>query len=143
LSARSCLNREKLGMQGLLEPSVNKIASANPEHAPYGRAAIAAMQHAKVLEEAKPKLVLGENVSQAAQFVQSGAADIGIIALSLAVSAPMREKGRHWIVPADLYPLLEQGAVLLKRAGPAAKGFYQRLHDSETQRILFKYGFAQ
>ena len=55
----------------------------------------------------------------------------------------MREKGRYWVVPADLYPLLEQGAVLLKRAGPAAKEFFQRLHNPETQQILFKYGFAQ
>ena len=101
------------------------------------------MKSANIYDRVKPKLVLGENVSQAAQFVQSGAADMGIIALSLAVSAPMREKGRYWVVPADLYPLLEQGAVLLKRAGPAAKDFFQRLHNSETQRILFKYGFAQ
>ena len=140
---QSTLKIDRLGMQTLLDDSVRKIAIANPEHAPYGRAAIAAMEHAKVYERAKAKLVLGENVSQAAQFVQSGAAEVGIIALSLAVSDPMRASGRYWIVPADMYPLLEQGAVLLKRGGPAAKEFYQWLHDSEAQRILFKYGFAQ
>ena len=140
---QSPIKVDKSGMQALLDNSIRKIAIANPDHAPYGRAAVAAMKSANVYDRVRPKLVLGENVSQAAQFVQSGAADIGIIALSLAVSAPMSEKGRYWIVPADLYPLLEQGAVLLKRAGPAAKAFYQRLHDSETQRIFFKYGFAQ
>ena len=140
---QSPIKLDKIGMQALLDNSIRKIAIANPDHAPYGRAAVAAMKSANVYDRVKPKLVLGENVSQAAQFVQSGAADVGIIALSLAVSSPMHEKGRYWIVPADLYPLLEQGAVLLKHAGPAAKGFYQRLHDSETQRILFKYGFAQ
>ena len=142
-TAESTVKVDKSGMQALLDNSVRKIAIANPDHAPYGRAAVAAMKSANIYDRVKPKLVLGENVSQAAQFVQSGAADMGIIALSLAVSAPMREKGRYWVVPADLYPLLEQGAVLLKRAGPAAKDFFQRLHNSETQRILFKYGFAQ
>jgi molybdate transport system substrate-binding protein len=140
---QSALKLDKIGMQALLDGSVEKIAIANPEHAPYGRAAVAAMEHAKVYDRVKAKLVLGENVSQAAQFVESGAAQIGIVALSLAVSAPMRERGRYWIVPADMYPLLEQGAVLLKRGGPAAREFYQWLHDSEAQRILFKYGFAQ
>jgi molybdate transport system substrate-binding protein len=140
---QSALRLDKLGMQALLDNSVQKIATANPEHAPYGRAAVAAMEYAKVYDRVKTKLVLGENVSQAAQFVQSGAAEIGVIALSIAVSAPMRESGRYWIVPADMYPLLEQGAVLLKRAGPAAKEFHQWLHDSEAQRIFSKYGFAQ
>ena len=139
----SAIKLEKLGMKALLDDSVKRIAIANPEHAPYGRAAIAALESGKIYDQVKPKLVLGENVSQAAQFVQSGAAQIGIIALSVAASAPMRESGRYWIVPADLYPLLEQGAVLLKHGGPAAKEFYQWLHDSETQQILFKYGFAQ
>lgn len=140
---QSTIKLEKIGMQALLDDRVKKVAIANPEHAPYGRAAVAAMESAKVYDRIRPKLVLGENVSQAAQFVQSGAAQIGIIALSVAASAPMRESGRYWIVPADLYPLLEQGAVLLKHGGPAAKEFYQWLHDSETQQILFKYGFAQ
>jgi molybdate transport system substrate-binding protein len=140
---QSKLKLDKLGMQALLDDSVKRIAIANPEHAPYGRAAVTAMERSKIYDRVKTKLVLGENVSQAAQFVQSGAADIGIVALSIALSAPMRESGRYWIVPADMYPLLEQGAVLLKRAGPAARDFYQWLHDSEAQGILFKYGFAQ
>ncbi len=140
---RSVLDIGKLGMRALLDDSIKKIAIANPEHAPYGRAAVDAMQHANLYDRVKGKLVFGENISQAAQFVQSGAAEIGIIALSLAVSTPMRDAGRYWVIPADTYPLLEQGAVLLKRAGPAGKAFYQWLHGSEAQRIFFKYGFAQ
>src|SRR5262252_7239985 len=80
---------EKLGVQSLIDPSVRKIAIANPEHAPYGRAAVSAMEHFGLYEAAKNKLVLGENISQAAQFVQSGAAQIGIIAFSIALSDPM------------------------------------------------------
>jgi len=140
---QSTLRLERLGLQVLLDDSVKKVAIANPEHAPYGRAAVAAMKHAKVYDRVKAKLVLGENVSQAAQFVQSGAADIGIIALSIVLSAPMRQSGRYWMIPADMYPLLVQAAVLLKRAGPAARDFYQWLHGSDAQQILFKYGFAQ
>ena len=72
------------GLEVLREPTVKKIAIANPKHAPYGRAAVAAMEHVQVYERVKDKLVLGENISQAAQFVESGAGDVGIIALSLA-----------------------------------------------------------
>jgi molybdate transport system substrate-binding protein len=140
---RSNLNLAKLGMRALLDDSIKKIAIANPQHAPYGRAAVAAMQHADLYDRLKGKLVFGENISQTAQFAQSGAVDIGIIALSIAVSAPMREAGRYWVIPADMYPLLEQGAVLLKHAGPAGKAFHQWLHGAEAQRIFFKYGFAQ
>jgi len=140
---RSGLNIAKLGLGALLDDSVKKIAIANPEHAPYGRAAVAAMERANVYDRARGKLVFGENISQAAQFVQSGAADVGVIALSIAVSAPMREAGRYWVIPADMYPLLEQGAVLLKHAGPAGKAFHQWLHGAEAQRVFFKYGFAQ
>ena len=140
---RSSLDLPKRGMRALLDDSIKKIAIANPEHAPYGRAAVAAMQHAQVYDQVKARLVFGENISQAAQFVQSGAADIGIVALSIAVSAPMREAGRYWVIPADMYPLLEQGAVLLKQAGPAGQAFHQWLHGAEAQRVFFKYGFAQ
>jgi molybdate transport system substrate-binding protein len=140
---RSALSLGKLGMRALVEPSVKKIAIANPEHAPYGRAAIAAMEYASVLVEAKKKLVFGENISQAAQFVQSGAADIGVIALSIALSDPMRNAGRYWVIPPDTYPRMEQGAVLLKRAGPAARAFHEWLRGPETRGILDKYGFGR
>jgi molybdate transport system substrate-binding protein len=141
VSKKSLLDVRALGLQALADPSVKKIAIANPEHAPYGRAAVAAMQNAKLYERAKNKLVLGENISQAAQFVQSGAADIGIIAVSIAMSEPMSSTGTYWLIPRDTYPPLEQGAVLLKRAGPAAKAFHEWLKGPEARSIFEKYGF--
>ena len=95
--------------------SVSKIAVANPGHAPYGRAAVAAMQAAGIYEKGKDRLVFGENISQAAQFVQSGNAQAGIVALSLAVSPAMKD-GKRWEIPADSYPAIEQAVVMLKNA---------------------------
>ena len=140
---KSAIRLDAFGMKALLEPAVKKIAIANPEHAPYGRAAVAAMQKAGLYDRVKSKLVLGENISQAAQFVQSGAADIGIIALSIAVSEPMRQAGSYWTIPRESYPRLEQGAVLLKRGGPGAKAFYEWLRAPEAKKILEKYGFGE
>ena len=140
---RSSLNLEKSGMQALLDPSVKKIAIANPEHAPYGRAAVGAMEHAKVYDRVKGNLVLGENISQAAQFVQSGAAEIGVIAVSIASSEPMRAAGRYWMIPPDTYPRMEQGAVLLKRAGAAAHQFHEWLRGSKAKSVLERYGFGR
>ncbi len=132
------------GMEVLLDPSIRKIAIANPKHAPYGRAAVAAMQHATIYDRVKNKLVLGENVSQAAQFVESGAADIGIIALSLALATTMKEAGRYWEVPLNAYPSLEQGAILLKNGkNPAgARAFLVFLQGKEGQAIMHRYGFT-
>ena len=100
------------------------------------------MQSAKVYDHVKNKLVLGENISQAAQFVQAGAADIGIVALSSAMSEPMQRAGVYWRIPPESYPPLEQGAVLLKRAGPAAKAFHDWLRGPEARKIFEKYGFV-
>src|SRR5438309_8537205 len=83
------------GLQSLLNPAIRKIAIANPQHAPYGQAAVAAMKKEKVYDEVADKLVLGENISQTASFVVSGAADAGIVALSLALSPNMKDKGRY------------------------------------------------
>src|SRR3979490_3256457 len=105
----------KQGWKTLLDASIEKIAIANPEHAPYGRAAVAALQKAGIYESVKAKLVYGENISQAAQFGQSGNAQAGILALSLAVSPPMRE-GKRWDIPSGMHPPIEQGAIILKGA---------------------------
>jgi molybdate transport system substrate-binding protein len=135
------VNPEISKMDSLIQPSVKKIAIANPEHAPYGRAAVAAMQQADLYERVRPALVLGENISQAAQFAQSGAADIGIIALSLAQSDPMKQSGRYWIIPQSMHPPLDQAAVLVKGATPAARAFYEWLKSPEVKAILQRYGF--
>ena len=101
-------------LQALLDPKIQKIAIANPEHAPYGRAAVAALKHENIYDQIASKLVLGENISQTASFVVSGNADVGIIALSLALAPTMKEKGRYVKIAADEYPAIEQAAVILK-----------------------------
>lgn len=134
---------EKQGWNALLDSRVQKIAVANPEHAPYGRAAVSALQKAGIYEQVEPKLVYGENISQAAQFVQSGNAQAGIIALSLAVSPAMKE-GKTWIIPAGAYPPMKQGAVLLKTANnrAAARSFLDFVKSAPGRKILEKSGFA-
>jgi molybdate transport system substrate-binding protein len=132
------------GLETLLDPSVRKIAIANPKHAPYGRAAVAAMERSKVYERVKDKLVFGENISQTAQFIESGACDTGIIALSLAVAPSMKSSGQYWEVPADSHPPLEQGAVILKRSQhhEAAKKFFEFMKGPDGQKIMNRYGFT-
>ena len=135
---------EKLGMDALLDPSIKKIAIANPKHAPYGRAAVSAMEHFQVHERVKDRLVLGENISQTALFVESGAADIGIIALSLALAPSMKGGGKYWEIPASAHPPLEQGAVILKTAAnvQGAKAFLEFLKGAEGRRVMASYGFV-
>ena len=133
----------KQGWKTLLDASVEKIAIANPEHAPYGRAAVAALQKAGIYESVKAKLVYGENISQAAQFVQSGNAQAGIVAMSLAVSPAMRD-GKRWEIPAEMHPALEQGAIVLKDAKnkEAARAFLEFVKSEAGRATLAGYGFA-
>src|SRR5262249_45950342 len=112
----SAVDLEGKGTKALLDDRVRKIAIANPNHAPYGRAAEAALKKLGVYEKVKGKIVNGENVAQAAQFVEAGWADAGVIALSLALSPAMQNKGRYWEVPQDAFPRLEQGGVILSWA---------------------------
>jgi len=133
----------KQGWKTLLDASVEKIAIANPEHAPYGRAAVAALQNARIYESVKSKLVYGENISQTAQFVQSDNAQAGIVAMSLAVSPAMHD-GNRWEIPAEMHPAIEQGAIVLKDAKnkEAARAFLEFVKNSAGRAILTKYGFA-
>ncbi|MGC1435311.1 MAG: molybdate ABC transporter substrate-binding protein, partial [Terriglobales bacterium] len=132
------------GLDVLRDPSVRKIAIANPLHAPYGRAAEQALRSAGIYDAVKDRLVLGENISQAAQFAESGNADAGIVALSLAASAPLKEEGRYWMIPANLYMPLEQGAVI-PRAAPnpqGARAFLDYVRTPAVAALLERYGFA-
>jgi molybdate transport system substrate-binding protein len=133
--------REK--WNALLDARIHKIAIANPSLAPYGRAAVSVLQKAGIYEQVKAKLVYGENISQAAQFVQSGNAQAGIIAHSLAVS-PGMEAGKIWEIPADMYPPIEQAAVVLKNAKDkaAALAFLDFVKSSAGRAILEKFGFS-
>ena len=130
------------GWNALRDASVLKIAIANPEHAPYGRAAVVACQKAGIYEQIKTKLVYGENISQAAQFVQSGNAQAGIVALSLAVSPGMKE-GRRWEIPAEMHPGIEQGAIVLKNAKnkEGVKAFLEYVKSKTGHAVLVKHGF--
>ena len=133
------------GMEALREPTVKKVAIANPKHAPYGRAAVAAMEYFKVYDQVKDKLVLGENISQAAQFIESGACDIGIIALSLAVTPVMKSKGMYWEIPAGAHLPLAQGVVILKssKQQESAKQFLAFIKGVQGQEIMKRNGFTQ
>ena len=138
----SALNTSKLGLDALTAPSVKKLAIANPQHAPYGRAAEAALRKRNLWEKVQGKLVLGENIAQTAQFVESGSADAGIIALSLALSPQLKTKGRFWIVPLDDYPKIEQAGVVLSYAAhpQAAELFRQFITSADGRAILDRYG---
>jgi molybdate transport system substrate-binding protein len=131
------------GLKALLDPTIKKIAIANPEHAPYGKAAVAAMQKENIYDQVKDKFVLGENISQTASFVVSGSADVGIVALSLALSPNMKDKGRYSEVPADDYPPIEQACVIIRSSKnkTIAEQFQKFIHSSTIRAIFQKYGF--
>jgi len=132
----------KQGWSALLEARVQKIAIANPAHAPYGQAAVSALQKAGIYARVRMKLIFGENISQAAQFVQSGNAQAGIIAYSLALSPAMRN-GKWWEIPAELHPAIEQSAVMLKatKNQQAAREFLTFLTQGLGRAVLERYGF--
>ncbi len=139
----SPVDLERLGIKAVTDPSVKHVAIANPQHAPYGRAAEEALRASGLYQQAAPKLVLGENVAQAFEFAQSGAAELGIVALSLALSPEARERGRYREVPARLYPKLEQaGAIPAHASNPeAARQFRAYLLSEPARRTLARYGF--
>jgi molybdate transport system substrate-binding protein len=131
------------GMESLRHPSVRKVAIANPAHAPYGRAAEAALRNLGFHKDVKNKLVLGENIAQAAHFVQSGAADIGIVALGLALAPPMMEAGEYWEIPMEAYPRMDQGGVITAWAKnpEAARIFRDFVLGKEGRAVLERFGF--
>ncbi len=135
------------GFELLRDPSgpVKKLAVANPDHAPYGRAAKEALVHEKLWDAVQPRVVLGENIAQTAQFVETGNADAGFVALSLVLSPKLSKVGKWWEVPADTYNKLEQGVVLTKAGAnnPLAKAYVEFLRTDEARAIFDKYGFKK
>ena len=131
------------GLTALAHPSVKRIAIANPAHAPYGRAAREALQSAQLWDSLQPKLVLGENISQTAQFVDTGNADTGIIALSLALSPKLRGVGRYVEIPESTHTPLEQGAVLTTRGSTnaSARAYVAFLRSAEARAVFDEFGF--
>jgi molybdate transport system substrate-binding protein len=132
------------GLIVLSDARVRRIAIANPEHAPYGRAAVAALRHEGLYERVQGKFVLGENISQAAQFAQTGAADAGLLALALALSPTLKSSGNYVDVPESWYPPIQQAAVVLasSRQKPLARQFIDYLKTPGSVRTLQSYGFA-
>jgi molybdate transport system substrate-binding protein len=133
----------RLQMRALEAPSVKHIAIANPQHAPYGRAAEAALRSSGIYDRVSSKLVLGENIAQTFQFAQSGAAEIGIVALALALAPSAREQGRYWEIPADAYPKIEQAGVILTHAAnpEGAREFRAFMISDAGRKALASYGF--
>lgn len=140
------LDPNKAGMKSLLHASVKKVAIANPAHAPYGKRAEEALEYYKLMQSIKGKLVFGENISQAAQFVTTGAADIGIVALSLALSPNMKkEGGKYYLIPESSHKPLEQGAVLTHHANGNnyATIFMEFMKGGTANAILNHFGFKK
>jgi len=134
-----------LSMDDLKDPALKSVAMANPEHAPYGRAAQAALEHLGLYDALKPKLVIAENIAQAAQFVDSGNAELGLISLTSALTPRLKADGHYVLVPRDAYPPILQGAVIVKRAGANSAGA-RRLLDfllsAPIQNQLAERGLA-
>jgi len=129
--------------KGLLASEVRRIAIANPDHAPYGRAAVAVLQHYGIYDRLRPKLIRGENISQTAQFAESGNADAAFIAYSIALTEPMKKHGRSLQLPQESYPPLDQAAVVPKSSANKAQArrFLEFLRSAEAQAILSQFGF--
>jgi molybdate transport system substrate-binding protein len=128
-------------LDGLRGAKINRLAIANPEHAPYGRAAEEILRNLGLWEKLKDHLVLGENVSQAAQFAAGGSTDGGIIAYSLVKAPGMAEKTRHQLISAELHKPLDQRMVLMKNAEMNAQLFFDYLQGPAAREILASYGF--
>lgn len=127
----------------LLDPRVKRIAIANWEHAPYGRASKEILEAYGVFQKVKDKLVIGENIAQTASYIRSGAADLGFIALSLAKAPELERVGRYWLVPEDKHERILQGYVITKEGQKVvgARRFYEFVASTEARKVFTKYGF--
>jgi len=139
----SPIDLQEQGIAALLDPRVGRIAMANPRHAPYGRAALVALKNLDVYEQVQKRLVYGDNIAQAAQYVQSRAADVGILARSLAQS-PAMQSGTRWELPPDSYPLIEQSCVIMNGAVErrVAKQFCDFVASARGRETLQRHGFT-
>jgi molybdate transport system substrate-binding protein len=138
------LDASTLTLDDLATLDVAKIAIANPAHAPYGKRAAEALRATGVWDDVESKLVYGENIAQTAQFVQSGNAQIGILALSLALSPQLQAQGGYYLIPDALHEPLEQGFIITKRAtaNSAAETFAQYMDSASARSVMRRYGFV-
>lgn len=137
------LDVSKLTMSNLADASITRIAIANPMHAPYGERAREALKSLGLWDKVEKKLVFGENIVQAAQFVTTGNAQVGIIALSIAMNPDLSKKGHYLLIPDTLHTPLEQGFIITKRAADnkLARNFADYMEESTSRTIMKKYGF--
>jgi molybdate transport system substrate-binding protein len=138
------LDASRMNLGDLGDPAIRKIAIANPRHAPYGMRAEEALRAAGIWRQVEHRLVYGENIAQTAQFVESGNAQIGIIALSLALSPELAARGGYALIPDDLHEPLEQGFIITARASgnALAKAFATHMGSRTTRAIMIRYGFV-
>ena len=131
-----------LDNKGFTNKSINKIAVANPELAPYGRNTVVALEKIGAYESLKSKIVWGENISQTAQFVSSGNADIGFVALSTVLAPEMRGKGNYYVLTSQEASPIEQGGVILKSGNQDyTSKFYSYITSETAKPIWAKYGY--
>lgn len=138
------LDATKMTLASLADPKITRIAIANPKHAPYGKRAEEALRASGLWEKIEPKLVYGENIAHTAQFVQTGNAQVGIVALALAISPELANKGGYWLIPDNLHEPLEQGFVITKRAegNALARRFADYMSSKPARAVMTKYGFV-
>lgn len=133
----------RMTLANLTDSQITHIAIANPKHAPYGKRAEEALRASELWEKVEPKMIYGENITQTAQFVQTGNAEVGILALSIAMAPELSSKGGHYLIPDNLHEPLNQGFIILKRAenNKLAKQFAGYMTSKETRAVMTKYGF--
>ncbi len=138
------LDASKMTLASLADPKITRVAIANPQHAPYGKRAEEALRAAGLWEKVEPKLVYGENIAQTAQFVQTGNAQVGIIALALAVNAELASKGGYGLIPDRLHQPLEQGFVVTQHAqgNALARRFADYMGSKPARSVMTRYGFV-
>ena len=138
------MDASKMTLASLTDPKIARVAIANPKHAPYGKRAEEALRASGLWDKVEPKLVYGENIAHTAQFVQTGNAQVGIIALALAVNPELSSKGGYWLIPDKLHEPLEQGFIITKRAegNALAKRFADYMGSPDARRVMVRYGFV-
>ncbi len=138
------LDARRMTLASLADPKLARIAIANPRHAPYGQRAEEALRAAGLWSQVEPRLVHGENIAQTAQFVQTGNAQVGLIALALALSPELAAKGGYWLVPDHLHAPLEQGFIITRRAQASAlaRQFAEHVGSAPARAVMVRYGFT-
>jgi len=138
------LDASKLALSDLDRVDITRVAIANPQHAPYGKRAQEALRASGMWDKVQPKLVLGENIAQTAQFVQSGNAQVGIIALSLARSPELAQKGGYSLIPDSLHTALDQAFILTRHGADnaLARSFADYVQSAPARKVMIESGFS-